>query len=113
VLWPDSAKTAISDAFYDKEVAVSRKVETVNVEGGSSFSEETKGTFTGNVRFNALGELQEELGLIENVDIAITCDNSTDVAVDDLLQYRGRKYVATNVLPYDSHKLIVGQKWRA
>lgn len=113
MLWPDSAKNAISEAFYDKEVTFSRKVMSVDEEGGTSFSEVVKGTFTGNVRFTALGELQEELGLIENIDIAITCDTSTDIAVDDFLQYGGRKYVAINVLPYDSHLLIVGQKWRA
>lgn len=113
MLWPDSAKNAISNTFYDKEVAIFRKVSTTNAEGGMSFSEEAKGTLLGNVRFNALGELQEELGLIENIDIAITCDTSTDIAVDDLMQYEGRKYVAVSVLPYDSHILIVGRKWQA
>ena len=113
MLWPNSAKDAISNAFYDKEVAISSKVVTTDAEGGSSFSEVAKGTLQGNVRFNALGELQEELGLIENIDIAITCDPTTNVAVDDILQYDGRKYLAVNVLPYDSHILIVGRKWQA
>jgi len=114
MLFPTDAKTKIAEAFYDKMVEVLAKTETTDSEGGVVKSgTTTKSTFTGNVRFTALGEVQVELGLVERIDIAITCDPATEVIVDDLLQYAGNKYVATEVLPFDSHLLIVGRKWQS
>ena len=113
MLFPDSAKQAISKAFYDKEVAILEKTETIDDEGGVVKGGTTvKSTFTGNVRFAELGALQTELGLVSQIDIAITCPTDTAVVVDDLLQYKGVKYVATSVIPSDSHLLIVGTVWR-
>lgn len=113
MLFPDSAKMAILNAFYDKVIAVLTKTETIDAEGGLVKNGTTvKSTFKGNVRFNALGELQTELGLTQNIDIAISCPTDTAVEVGDLLQYAGVKYVATDVLPRDSHKFIMGEKWR-
>ncbi len=111
--FPDKAKKVIADTFYDKEVAVLEKTETLDAEGGVVKNSTTiKSTFKGNVRFIALGEEQNELGLVENIDIQITCPTDTAVEVDDLLQYAGVKYVAVSVLPSDSHKTIWGQKWQ-
>jgi len=112
VLFPDKAKTAISNAFYDKEVSILDKTETLDDEGGVVKSGETvKSTFKGNVRFTVLGEEQSEIGLVENIDIQITCATDVEVKVDDLLLYQGVKYVAVDVLPFDSHKTIMGRKW--
>lgn len=114
MLFPNKAKKAIADAFYDKVVEVLGTEETLDDEGGVVRSGGTvKSTFKANVRYNTLGELQEELGLVENIDVAITCATDTAVALNDLLQYQGKKYVATDVLPYDSHLLIVGKKWQS
>lgn len=111
--FPDRAKATIANAFYDKVVEVLDKTETLDSEGGVVKSGETvKSTFKGNVRFITLGEEQNELGLVENIDVQITCPTDTAVEVDDLLQYAGVKYVAVNVLPSDSHKTIMGQKWQ-
>ena len=113
MLFPDSAKDAIAKAFYDKDIAILDDTETIDAEGGIVRNETTvKSTFKGNVRFNALGELQTELGLTQNIDIAISCSTDTAVEVGDLLQYAGVKYVATDVLPRDSHRYIMGEKWR-
>lgn len=114
MLFPDSAKAAIANSFYDKTVEVMASEEAIDSEGGlvkSSLT--TKSTFQGNVRFNALGVVQEELGLVEDIDVAITCDTSIKVVVDDLLRYGGRVYSVTDVLPYDSHLMIVGKKWQS
>lgn len=112
MLFPDNAKTAIANAFYDKEVAILSKSETLDDEGGVVKNAETvKSTFKGNVRFTVLGEEQSEIGLVENIDIQITCATDVDVKVDDLLKYQGVKYVAVDVLPFDSHKTIMGRKW--
>ena len=114
MLFPDSAKQAISKAFYDKEVAILEKTETIDDEGGVvKGGTAVKSTFTGNVRFAELGALQTELGLVSQIDIAITCPTDTAVAVDDLLQYQGVKYIAKSVIPSDSHLLIVGERWVA
>ena len=113
-MWfPNSAKKQIAKAFYDKTIAVLAKVETIDEEGGIVNTTTTKGTFQGNVRFNALGELQTELGLTHNIDIAISCPADTDVEVDNLLEYAGVKYIVTDAMPRDSHKYIMGEKWRA
>lgn len=112
MLFPDSAKNAISSVFYDKQVFVLSGTSEIDEEGGLVRESTTpSNSFYGNVRFNALGELQDEIGLVKNIDIAISCPTDTAVEVDDLLQYEGIKYIATDVLPYDSHKLITGQKW--
>lgn len=115
MLFPDSVKQAISKAFYDKEVTILERTETIDDEGGVVKGGTTvKSTFTGNVRFTELGALQtDELGLVSQIDIAITCATGTAVAVDDLLQYQGIKYVAKSVIPSDSHLLIVGERWVA
>ena len=113
MLFPNSAKRAISEAFYDKEVAILEKTETIDDEGGVVKGGTTvKSTFTGNVRFTQLGELQTELGLVSQIDVAITCPTDTAVEVDDLLQYKGVKYVASSVIPSDSHLSIAGVIWR-
>ena len=110
--FPDKAKKAIANAFYDKEVAILSKSEMLDDEGGVVKNAETvKSTFKGNVRFTVLGEEQSEIGLVENIDIQITCATDVDVKVDDLLKYQGVKYVAVDVLPFDSHKTIMGRKW--
>lgn len=110
---PADFKGVIADTFYDKTITKLAKSITTDSEGGKKKTGTTAaGTFKGNVRFTALGQLQSEIGLVEQIDIAITCDPATSMAVDDLFQYLGKKYVAVDVLPYDSHALIVGRKWQ-
>ena len=121
MLFPENAKHTISSVFYDKLIYILTEETEIDEEGGivrgnfeSDESESTtpSDSFYGNVRFNALGELKDEIGLVKNIDIAITCPTETLVEVNDLLQYKGIKYVATDVIPYDSHKLITGEKWQ-
>ena len=114
MLFPDSAKAKIKQAFYDKTVEILDATENVDTEGGIVKNMTTiKGTFKSNIRFNALGELQTELGLTKNIDIAISCPTDTEVEVGDLLRYSSITYLVTDSLPRDSHKLIMGAKWRA
>ena len=113
MLLPDNFKKSIADTFYDKTIEILDKTEVIDDEGGVIKGGKTvKSTFTGNIRFTELGALQTELGLVSQIDIAITCATDTAVAVDDLLQYRGVKYVAKSVIPSDSHLLVVGALWR-
>lgn len=114
MLFPDNAKKKIAEAFYDKAIEILETSETLDEEGGVVKNGTTvKSTFKGNVRFNALGELQSELGLTKSIDIAISCPTNTQVEVGDLLRYAGITYMVTDALPRDSHKYIMGEKWRA
>ena len=113
MLLPNGFGEAIASAFYDKTVSKLAKSVTTDNEGGVKKTGTTvASTFKGNVRFDGLGEVQKEIGLVQQIDVAITCPPDTAIAVDDLFQYLGVKYVAIGVMPYDSHKLIVGKKWQ-
>jgi hypothetical protein len=43
-------------------------------------------SFNGNVRFDKLAELQEEHGIKETIDIAITCDTEEPVEIGTALR---------------------------
>lgn len=114
MLFPNSAKNAIAKSFYDKTIEVLTAEDTVDAEGGvvkGSFT--VKSTFQGNVRFTNLGEVQTELGLVDSIDICVTCGADENVSVDDILRCSNKLYVATSVIPSDSHLTIVGTLWEA
>ena len=114
MLFPESAKKAIADAFYDKTIEVLTAEDTVDAEGGVvKGSLTTKSTLQGNVRFNNLGEVQTELGLIDSIDICVTCGADENISVNDVLRYNDKLYIATSVIPSDSHLTIVGNLWVA
>ncbi len=114
MLFPNSAKNAIAKSFYDKTIEVLTAEDTVDAEGGVvKGSLTTKCTFQGNVRFANLGEIQTELGLVKSIDICVTCGADENVSVNDLLRCSNKLYVATSVIPSDSHLTIVGNLWQA
>ena len=113
MLFPNSAKQPISQAFYDKEVAILEKEEAYDTEGGLvKTGSITKSTFTGNVRFVSYDESQQEKGLVKDIDVVITCPTDIDVTVGDFLQYQGSKYVVTSRVMSDSHMTIEGKLWQ-
>lgn len=110
MLWPDEAKNAIADSFYDKTIEVLNSETQRDEEGGIIRNTQSiKTSFEGNVRFNNLGEIQAELGLVDSIDICITCNANAEIAVNDLFRYNNRLYVATDVIPTDSHLTITGK----
>ena len=112
MLFPNSAKNAIAKSFYDKTVEVLATEDIIDTEGGViKGSLTTKCTLQGNVRFANLGEIQSELGLVDSIDICITCGVDENVSVNDLLRCSNKLYVATSVIPSDSHLTIVGKLW--
>lgn len=113
MLLPKNFSKTIADRFYDKSVEVLAVTDSFDAEGGVVKTDTVKSTFKGNVRFTKLGAIQEEIGLVESIDVAITCDVSVQIAKKDLLQYAGRKYQVTDAIPSDSHLLIVGKVWSA
>lgn len=107
---PDSFKTKIADAFYDKSIKLLSYTEVVDEEGWADASSSTEiKTFLGNVRFDNLAQIQEDFGLDEKIDIVITTDEV--VSLGSILEYGGVGYRVTNSIPYDSHNLIMARKW--
>jgi hypothetical protein len=110
---PDDFKTAIKNAFYDKPVYLCSVDDVVDDEGWQRKGEPTLAyePFMANVRFDNLAQLQEDMGIREVIDVSITCLPDTDVAVDNIVSYDGVTYRLIKVIPFDSHKLLIGAKW--
>ena len=111
MLLPNKFKDEISSRFYDKEITILTKQETIEPDGGVIRNDEAaKGTFLGNVRFSVNAELQSEIGLSVDADIIITCDSEIEIALGDRVAYLGKKYKVNNLLPSDSHLTITGKE---
>lgn len=105
-------KTKIASIFYDKEVEVLKYETSIDREGGVHNSEpKTIAVFKGNVSFSNCKRIQEEYGLDYEIDISITCDY-TSIDKTTLLKYGDIIYNVSDILPFDSHLLIVGTKWQ-
>jgi hypothetical protein len=107
---PNSFKQGIANTFYDKELILYTSSEVVDDEGWARVEEaETTDSFYGNVRFDNLAQLQEDYGLKEVIDIAVT--TSEDVEVGSVVEYGGVLYKVSKAIPFDSHNLLVGNIW--
>lgn len=117
MFFPKVAQNIIADIFYDKNIYILDKTESIDDEGGivkqKDVNSNIKRSFNGNVKFNELGAVQNEMGLVEKIDISITCSTSVEIELDDLIKVGEVIYQVTKVLPFDSHKLIAGVKWQA
>ena len=106
-------KRAIANNFYDKTVDVLSNNIVTDAEGGVNYRGlATVSSFNGNVSFSNCKKIQEEYGLDYEIDISITADIDTDVSVNDIIKYDNVFFNVTDVLPSDSHILIVATKWR-
>ena len=105
-------KQAIADAFYDKEIFLVSAESVVDDDGwardDATVSEES---FAGNVRFDRLAQLQEEYGIDSKIDVVITCPADTEISANDIVSYSSQYYRLIQVIPFDSHKMLVGMKW--
>lgn len=111
MLLPDNFKREISSRFYDKEVTVLETRERIEPDGGVVREDNAeKCKFLGNVRFNAQEELQSDIGLHLDADITITCRNETNVSLNDIVVYLGKRYKVNNLIPSDSHLTITGKE---
>lgn len=104
---------AIANAFYDKTVLVLGKSSQVDAEGGITYKGlATVDSFKGNVSFSNCKKIQEEYGLDYEIDISITASIDTNIRVNDIIKYNDVVFNVNDVLPSDSHILIVATKWR-
>jgi len=109
---PNQMKKQIAKTFYDKEVSVLVKNTSIDAEGGvNSKGYDVLETFKGNVNFSNCKQIQEEYGLDYNIDVSITTDYNL-LKINDMIKYQDVIYNVTDILPSDSHLLIVATKWR-
>jgi len=100
----------MADTFYDKVVTLYTSSEAVDNEGWAGVKTSTEdSSFYGNVRFDNLALLQENYGLKDVIDIAITTDE--EVAVGKILGYEDKMYMVMKSISFDSHNLIIGKVW--
>ena len=100
-------KDIISSTFYDKTFTVATRTETTDAEGGVVITAGTPRTLKGNVQYSLNERLREIYGISEQVDLAITTDQTVDK--NDKLTYDGKDYVVTSFVKSDSHNLIVAR----
>lgn len=107
---PKGFKETISAVFYDKEITV-YSMEVVKDDYGYTRVEvePTEVSFLGNIKFDNLQKMQEDYGIKEVIDIAITTDY--DVQNNTIIEYSGQKYKIVKVIPSDTHKLVVANRW--
>lgn len=109
---PKSMMKQIANTFYDKEVSVLVKIDSIDAEGGvNSKGYEVLDNFKCNVNFSNCKQIQEEYGLDYNIDVSITTDYKL-LNINDIIKYQDVVYKVTDVLPSDSHILVVATKWR-
>lgn len=109
---PKTMRTKIASVFYDKEVEVLEKATTIDAEGGvNTKGLQSKDNFKGNVSFSNCKKIQEEYGLDYNIDISITTGYNL-LKINDIIKYLDVIYNVTDILPSDSHILVVATKWR-
>lgn len=110
---PQTMKNKIAKAFYDKTVEVLTNSVITDAEGGvTSKGLEVISNFNGNVSFSNCKKIQEEYGLDYEIDISITTSTDTSISINDYIKYDNVIYNVSDVLPSDSHILIVATKWR-
>ena len=109
---PKTMTKAIAKNFYDKTVEVLQSNVITDTEGGIVYKgTATVDTYKGNVSFSNCKKRQEEYWLDYNIDISITT-NYNKLKINDIIKYLGVVYNVSDVLPSDSHVLIVANKWR-
>ena len=110
---PHNFKSTIASTFYDKDISILNESSTKDAEGGRVVKGGTvTGSFKGNVRYENLKEVQKDYGLNYQIDVAITADNTTDLAVGSFIKYSDHIYRVRELLPSDSHLTIIGVLWK-
>ena len=109
---PKTMKQKIANTFYDKKVLVLKNETIQDSEGGISYKGlASKESFMANVSFSNNKTIQDDYGLDYEIDISITT-NYHKLKHHDLIKYNDTIYDITDILPTDSHILIVGVKWQ-
>lgn len=106
---PQSFKKGIKTTFYDKKVHRYSQ-EEVNNQGWVTIElVDLVDPFYANVQFKNLGQIQEDYGIRENIDVAMSTDAEVDL--NSIVKYHTRFYKIIQSIPSDSHNLLIGEKW--
>lgn len=111
----DDFKQAIADEFQDKLIEVFDQTTMTDDEGEVTVSidlETPSHSFNAHVWFDNLARIMEEAGLTEKINIAMTTIPTSDCSAGAIFRYDDQLYRCVKVFPYDSHKMIVGEKWQ-
>lgn len=111
MLLPANFKSVIADHFYDKTVSILASTTTSTDGWVDEDATTVTSTFQANVQFDRLADIQAEIGLSDDIDVAITCSTDVTLSIGDLFSYDGVTYKAAAVIPHDSHLKIAGSKW--
>lgn len=106
---PASFKKNIKNTFYDKEIDVYEQTEVNNSGWITIELTDTETPFFGNVQFKNLGQIQEDYGIREDIDVAISTD--ADIDLNTIVKYNDRYYKVIQAIPSDSHNLLIGKVW--
>lgn len=109
MLFPESARRAIAQTFYDKTVEVLEVKKTFDPEGGVVEGISKKAEFAGNVNLSVLAKILEANGAKVDASVAITAETSAPVEIGDRLRIGQLTFEAVEVKRYDSHALILGK----
>ena len=107
---PNSFRTQIANAFYDKEIELLSVVETTNNEGQvrrqlSQSGERVKG----NVQYSNLERLREEYGIDEEVELSITTQDTVET---EAIRFDGEDFEVVKNIPFAAYNLIICSKWK-
>ena len=108
---PQSFKKGIKNTFYDKKVHRYSQ-EEVNNQGWISIElTDSQDPFYANVQFKNLGQIQEDYGIRDDFDAAMTADEDEEVDVNSIVKYHTRFFKVKQSIPSDSHNLLIVEKW--
>lgn len=111
---PANWNNLFSNVFYDKTINVLTRADSYDAEGGLvTNTDDASRTINCNVRFTNLEALQESMGLRYKIDLALTMSTEEEMALNSIIGYETRKYLVTDVIPFDSHILAVCKIWKS
>jgi len=67
-------------------------------------------SFSGNVNFSDFKQIQEDYGLNYKIDISVTTDFN-GVKIGDFIKFNDITYEVRELIPFDTHNLIIGVKF--
>jgi len=109
---PTNFKSKIASTFYDKTISILGETVTTELDGAVNKTHDTvTSTFKGNCKLSNFKQVQEEYGLDHEINIIVTCGTDVTITTGILFEYNGVRYETTDVVAFDSHQMIVGEKW--
>ena len=106
---PNSFKKSIAQVFYDKELDIISLEQVTESDGGTYLSEEVVGSIKCNIQPVNDEIIKREFGLDISGEVAITTQEEISIAEE---HFRLGEYRVVGVLPFDSHFVIIGKKWK-